>query len=318
VHHFSRAVSMYGGGFDAGGFGGGFGGGFDTGGQFGGGDQFGGNNFGGGMAMGSQQGGGFQVDNSTPDGKAKGSRDKQSLIPATIKQLKNAISATNGEASFTIDGHDLHQITIVGLITSADEQSTNLQYNLDDGTDQIMVKMWLDSDADEAAAERRAGWKEGVIVRVIGQLRSFNNSKSVVAYNIQPIADFNEYTFHFIEVVHTHLKHTKGKPPSAGTGAPAGMMGAAPIGFGGQMGAPSMQHAMPAAAAPAVDINNLVLSFFKSKGEDSDTGCTIQEAAGALAAQNITEHRVREVVEFLTNEGHLYSTIDDDHFKATG
>jgi replication factor A2 len=26
----------------------------------------------------------------------------------------------------------------------------------------------------------------------------------------------------------------------------------------------------------------------------------------------------REAVEFLTNEGHLYSTIDDDHFKATG
>ena len=82
---------MYGGGFDAGGFGGG--GGFDAGagGQFGGGvracpflprpgtppsaspaplqEQFGGNNFGG-ATMGSQQaaGGGFQVDNSTPDG----------------------------------------------------------------------------------------------------------------------------------------------------------------------------------------------------------------------------------------------------------
>ena len=55
-------------------------------------------------------------------------------------------------------------------------------------------------------------------MRVIGQLRSFNNSKSVVAYSIVPITNFNEYTFHFIDVVHTHLKHTKGKvrnsPPS--------------------------------------------------------------------------------------------------------
>ena len=76
---------------------------------------------------------------------AKGNRDKQSLIPTTIKQLKNAVSATNGEASFTVDGADLHQITIVGLITSADEQSTNLQYNVDDGTDQITVKMWCAS-----------------------------------------------------------------------------------------------------------------------------------------------------------------------------
>lgn len=92
------------------------------------------------------------------------------------------MSATQGEASFTVDGADLHQITIVGLITSADEQSTNLQYNVDDGTDQIMVKMWcvrilaltnlllpaltpphtmfrIDADADETFAERRAQWK---------------------------------------------------------------------------------------------------------------------------------------------------------------
>ena len=37
----------------------------------------------------------------------------------------------------------------------------------------------------------------------------------------------------------------------------------------------------------------------------------------AVAAQNISEARVREAVEYLSNEGHLYSTIDDDHYKAT-
>jgi replication factor A2 len=30
-----------------------------------------------------------------------------------------------------------------------------------------------------------------------------------------------------------------------------------------------------------------------------------------------TEAQVRESVEHLVNEGHLYSTIDDDHFKST-
>ena len=101
----------------------------------------------------------------------------------TIKQLKNAPSSASGEQNgYTLDGRDLHQVTIVGMIISADEQSTNLMYNVDDGTDQIMVKMWVDAEADDAFAERRAGWKEGVIVRVIGQLRSFNNQKNLVAY----------------------------------------------------------------------------------------------------------------------------------------
>jgi hypothetical protein len=53
--------------------------------------------------------------------------------------------------------------------------------------------------------------REGKLVRVVGQLRLFNHSRSIVAFNIQPIADYNEYTLHFIEVVHSHLRLTKGK-----------------------------------------------------------------------------------------------------------
>ena len=117
------------------------------------------------------------------------------------------------------------------MILSADEQTTNLQYTLDDGTDQIVVKMWVDQEQDDAFAERRAQWKEGAIVRVIGNMRAFNNMKSVVAYSIQPITDYNEYTFHFLEVIHTHLRFTKGAPPQA---APTGYGGAA---LGGAAGA---------------------------------------------------------------------------------
>tara|TARA_B100000795_G_scaffold243470_1_gene207403 strand:+ start:799 stop:1113 length:315 start_codon:yes stop_codon:yes gene_type:complete len=58
-----------------------------------------------------------------------------------------------------VDGKDLHQVTIVGLITHADEQNTNLQYTVDDGTDSINVKMWIDAATDEAAMEKRAQWR---------------------------------------------------------------------------------------------------------------------------------------------------------------
>ena len=243
---------------------------------------------------------------------AKGNKDRQSLIPVTIKQLKNAPAMTSGEQGFQLDGRDLYQVTICGLIMNADEQSTNLQYTIDDGTDTIMVKMWVDADADDAFQERRAHWKEGVVVRVIGQLRSFNNTKSLVAYSMQPITDFNEYTFHFIEVVHTHLRHTKGPvpmdAPAAGYAAPSAM-GGAPTAMGGY------QQAAP--MAPQQSLSDLVLKFFQSKGEASDAGVTIHDASNALAANGVAPEQVRNIVEELVNEGHLYSTIDDDHYKAT-
>lgn len=310
---------MYGGGgFDGGGFGGG---GFDGGaqfggggmGQFGGGDAFGGSQFG----AAASQGGGFQVENSGPDGQAKSNYGKQSLIPVTIKQLKNAAQSPGGDANFVVDGRDLYQVTIVGLIQAAEEQATSLQFTVDDGTGSIMVKMWIDTDADESFAERRAQWKEGVIVRVVGQLRQFNHVKSIVAYGILPITDFNEYSFHFIDVVHTHLRHTKGPVPTAATstvgGAASGM---------GQQGAAAMTGATSTNAGFAYgnsmsNLQELVLKYFTSHGAGADAGCSIEQVAGALSSSGVTKAQIREIVDFLSNEGHLYSTIDDDHFKST-
>ena len=236
------------------------GGGFDAGGGFGGG---GGSQFAAAVPMqvGGSQGGGFQVDNSGPDGKAKNTRQNQSLIPVTIKQLKNAVAAPGGEQGFSIDGRDLHQVTFVGMILSADEQATNLQYTVEDGTDSIMVKMWIDSDADETMAERRAQWKEGKYVRVVGQLRAFNQVKNVVAYHISLITDFNEYTYHFIEAVHSHLKATKGPVaniPTGMHGAPMAPVVAPSVGGGA---APMAAAAQPVGGK---DINQTVLEYFQS------------------------------------------------------
>jgi len=309
---------MYGGGFD---------GGFDAGGQFGAGDSFGAAAFGGDAGfVGSQPAGGFgggaaaggfmQVDNSTPDGAAKGEKNRQSLIPVTIKQLKNAPTLSNGEQGFSIDGRDLYQVTVCGLIMSADEQTTSVQYMVDDGTDTVMVKKWVDQDQDDGEQERRAQLKEGVVVRVVGQLRSFNHTKNIVAYSIQPITDFNEYTFHFLEVVHTHLRHTKGAVPSGVPAAGAAPLPGAPA-TGAAPTAGAGMYAAPLAQAAGASLSDLVLKFFQTKGEASDMGCTIQEAASALSSNGVGMERVKELVDDLVNEGHLYSTIDDDHFKAT-
>jgi len=271
------------------------------------------NAFGGPQFQVSQQqggdGGGFQVDNSTPDGKVKG-KEAQSLIPATIKQLKNAPSNSGGDQGFSIDGKDLHQVTIVGIIMNAEEQNTNLQYTIDDGTDDIVVKMWIDAEADEAALERRAQWKEGKVVRVTGQLRSFNMARSIVAFNITPITDFNEYTFHFIEVVHTHLRNTKGNPPVAG-------MAGTSTGYGNAngMAAPAGGHVNQQPAQQA-SLQDTVLEFFQAYAT-GEAGSTITECFNAMKTNGASIKEIRETVDFLVGEGHLYSTIDDEHFKGT-
>ena len=60
-----------------------------------------------------------------------------------------------------------------------------------------------------------------------------------------------------------------------------------------------------------------ILSFFRHS--DLEAGCTVHQVVSALASDgaNTTLHQVRSVVESLVVEGYLYTTIDDDHFRAT-
>lgn len=65
-----------------------------------------------------------------------------------------------------------------------------------------------------------------------------------------------------------------------------------------------------------LQVQDTVLKYFQSYAT-SEWGCTITDAANAMSAQGVTEGQVRSAVEALVNEGHLYSTIDDEHYKAT-
>jgi len=192
--------------------------------QYGGAANFvGGSNFGSSTAFkssdsGPQDGGGFSNDNPTNTPKKSQYRsgaNKQSLLPLTIRQLLTSAQSHTDDI-FKVDGRELAQITIVGLITSVHEQSTFLNYWVDDGTGKIEVRLWLDQDDNDFTTQKSA-WREGVYVRVVGHLRSFNGVRSIVGFRIQPIHDFNEITFHLLEVIYVHLYNIKTKATNPDT-----------------------------------------------------------------------------------------------------
>ena len=62
-----------------------------------------------------------------------------------------------------------------------------------------------------------------------------------------------------------------------------------------------------------------VIQFFSMADTDDDdgTGLSIHAVVSGLQKQGISEADVKNAIDFLANEGHLYSTIDDEHFKST-
>jgi len=245
----------------------------------------------------------FSQSQSSPSTKK---RDAQSLTPVTIKQLQNLESK---DSKYKLDGKDLAQVTFVGVILSCEQQTTNLNYMIDDGTGKMNVRIYIDSE-DET--QRSAD--ENTYVRVVGNLREFNGGLHVVGFTLLPIKDFNEITFHALEVISVHLLNTKGPPGGA---APVG--GSQPASGSGAQGF----SAAPAAAAGGAgggggassggDLQQQVLKVFEADG--SDTGASIDSVASQFPTRSKKE--IRDAVEFLSDEGHLYSTVDEDHYKST-
>ena len=47
-------------------------------------------------------------------------------------------------------------------------------------------------------------------MRVVGHLKSFKeNSRSLIAFHLCPVTDFNEITYHMLDVIHSHLQLSK-------------------------------------------------------------------------------------------------------------
>jgi len=252
-------------------------------------------------------------------------RDTQSLLPVTIKQLNDAAPQAESTGRIKIDGKELAQITLLGVILQVDLQPTNINYMIDDGSGKIQVKVYIDSEDENNSTHTQ--WREQMYVRVIGNYRVFNGNVNVIGFQLIPVTDFNEITFHMLQVISCHLKNTKGaaaQQQSGGMGVGGNQLNFsspgqavnnnnnfAAGGMGG--GAAAQQQGGVDPLTGFNDVQRQVIGIFNQ--DKSDAGIHIDRVCQALP--HIPKPEIMKTIEFMSNEGHLYSTIDEHHFKST-
>jgi len=264
------------------------------------------------------QGGGFFAGSQggSPGGKKQSNHSHR---PVTIRQLLEAYQP-HPDAEFKIDDVDIEHVTFVGNITNMVTSSTNASCSIEDGTGSIDVRMWIDSADDENG--KLDGLTQGVYVRVIGNLKSFNNKRSVNATIMKKVTDFNEIQYHLLEATYVHLYHTRGPPPTDGQGAGA-MQGVT-------------RNQQPAATRPAQDpyaANNNATTSNNNYGDLNALGRKIMGYIERIGTDNIpaeglyvenisrgigaSRPQVEEEIENLLGEGLLYTTNDSEHVLPT-
>eukprot|EP01027_Heterolobosea_sp_BB2_P009802 GEZU01014422.1.p1 GENE.GEZU01014422.1~~GEZU01014422.1.p1 ORF type:complete len:271 (+),score=63.68 GEZU01014422.1:321-1133(+) len=260
----------------------------------------------------------------SPSGrKSKGTADSQSLTPVTIRQLLTAQAGRDD--AFRIDGnHELGLVTFIGKIIKVEELTTNNTYTLDDGTGMIEVKIWVDSNEHSYTASKKHEWRENVYVRVYGHLRSWHGSNSVMSFRMQVIQDFNEVTFHLLDVIRTHLYNKHGPLPEPDQVKQEGGNANynnnrrnvnANFNNNNNAGYANNYGGDDYANNGFTDVQNAVLNTIVSMS-GSVAGASVDDVYNQLGSM-FNQDDISNALNFLLTEGHIFQTTDDNHFKPT-
>jgi len=274
----------------------------DTGGGGGGGYTNNDNSFGG--------GGGTQ---DSAEKKSRRSYDEQTLIPVTILMaMKSQTDISGGDGTLVLeDGRALHMVKIIGAVRSVDSQSTNVHYTIEDGTGSIEVKQWTDDNEPAELAEmKKETTQENIYVKVIGAIKEYEGEKQVVATSVRRLLSGNELTHHLLEVMYSAEKfkradsivppvmHMQNTTMGFNNSGPAATISAGGGFGGGDSGGTNKDR---------------VLELMQRLNSDTEEGTSVQQCISELP--DMPEADIRQALNLLSEEGQLYSTINENQFK---
>ncbi|TKY58224.1 Replication protein A 32 kDa subunit A [Spatholobus suberectus] len=261
-------------------------------------------------------GGGFmssqssQLNDSSPA--PPKSRDTQGLVPVTVKQISEASQSGDEKSNFVINGVDLNNVTLVGMVFEKVERNTDVNFVLDDGTGRIKCRRWVNETYDTKEMEEVMN---GMYVRVYGHLKSFQGVRQLVAFSVRPVTNFDEVPFHFIDCIHSHLR-SKVKVEGITSANPSSVSSLnTPV-----KKAPNESQASssnPVYAQYSVDglkdCDKLVIDYLQQHSDMTDErGIHVNELSREL---KLPLDKIMLSLKTLGDDGLVYSTIDDYHYK---
>lgn len=246
----------------------------------------------------------------------KQSRDTQGLLSATVKQISEASQSGDEKPNFAIDGVHVNNVKVVGMLFNKNVRSSDVRFELDDGTGRIECIRWVTESAD--AREMDAIDGDGTYVRVIGHLQNFQGKKQLNAFSVRPVTNFDEITCHFIECIHYHLQNSKvqleggapAQPQMTNSSFSTPVRGASNGYQPASVNDVSVQYSTDGFKG----FDKLVLNYLQQPSNiDREIGVHVNELSQHLKAP---VEKIKDAIEFLEREGLVYSSIDDYHYKA--
>lgn len=259
-------------------------------------------------------GGGFTSSQSPAIGGTQEKKKRsQNVVPLAIGQILE-----NKEENLTICGHEVHMVSLLGIVNKIDHVTTKITYTIADSTGEIAALKWLEGDGSDVSTIM-----ENTYVSVVGTARTQQGRKHVMIFKIQPLYDINQITTHILQVIKTPfaLEAINKQQQNGGGGGDVTnqSMNNSSMMTGGGVNVSMNQSVGGGGADGGVEasLNSEQLLVYRIiKCTTADEGVHKVDIMASLRGKMSTK-AVETAVEFLSNEGHVYSTVDEDHYKTT-
>ncbi len=232
----------------------------------------------------------------------------------TVADMKGAVQE-HPDAPFFVHGKQLARVVLVGRVAKKAESTSNLQVLVDDGSGTVDVHLYVDEAAAHSDSSVKSVLQEGMHVKVIGMLRSFADKRSLKASRILIVTDPDEITHHALAAQYAIKCIQRGAArsgPSMGAyGAPVGAYTASTASSSAAYGAPGGAGVAVGGGGGGKPLEQSVLQVIQ--GAYDEAGASVQAICDAL---RMAPDQVRKAIDALATDGFVYSTIDDDHYKA--
>ncbi|XP_058475923.1 replication protein A 32 kDa subunit-like [Solea solea] len=229
-----------------------------------------------------------RVDSSQSSREMMSKKSTLQILPCTVSQLLSASHV--GSGNFVIGDCELFQVSVVGVVRGFAPFVTFMEFSVDDMTaPPVKVKQWVNSE--DCAMVSVAS--PGSYVKVTGSLRNFNGQRSLLAMNIRCIKDLNEITSHMLEVIQAHMKLPVKE-------------------FDVNMNSLVSQSGRFVQSMSTIQdqVIHVIRTF-----PDQTVGISFDDLRTEV--NHIAVADIRSSLAFLLNEGHVFTTIDEYHYKTT-
>lgn len=262
-------------------------------------------------------GGGFpSASASSAAAAASGStkRDPDALLSVNCKLVNEAREKHGGRIVIGDPEMLASNVKCIANVLAIKRAETHVEIDVEDGSGTIVVRKYLDQ-----GEEPPRDMHEGQYCRVIGKIRKIGGTMCITAFTVDPVTDMNAFTAHSLEIILQQRKAEKSAaqgntsdvgqaipPPSSSAAAAASSAASS-----GQR--PQAQRKIPSTGNTIHD--QILAAFANSRDAGTDNGCSVANVMQRLP--RLTPAAVRASIEQLCNAGHLYSTIDEEHYKTT-